>query len=352
VTATTAIAKPSEPTAKAHRCGKLYVPNGRGDSLAVIDPARRKLLRTVPIGVNPAMAFATPNGKKVFILDTYVDPPNRIDVVDTATDTVKALTIVGMPFGASISSDSKRFYVALTGGARVEVYDVQTTALLSTFPLGDDPLSLVLSSDDKVLYVAFATGRVGAYDAKTGAEIHAPIATGGVPAWVSLSPDGSHLYSLNGTDDNITVVDTREFAVVGEPIDTRGAPVTSWNSPDGKYLYSAGGLGSSGRGVVAVIDAKTFKVVKWIDIPGPAQSVSFSDDGRYGFVPNWGPGAEDLGSVTLKAFLHIPYTGPDGQVAVFDTATNTLVKGKKGTIAVGKIPGTAICQFGNGEPGR
>jgi YVTN family beta-propeller protein len=76
----------------------LYVSNGRGESVAVIDVARRKVARLIDgVGARPWGIAVSPDGKKLY---TANGPSNDVSVIDVATGTVeKRIKIGGLPWG-------------------------------------------------------------------------------------------------------------------------------------------------------------------------------------------------------------------------------------------------------------
>ena len=76
----------------------LYVTMGRGESVAVIDVATRKVTRLIDgVGARPWGIAVSADGKKLF---TANGPSNDISVVDAATGTVeKRIKVGGLPWG-------------------------------------------------------------------------------------------------------------------------------------------------------------------------------------------------------------------------------------------------------------
>jgi YVTN family beta-propeller protein len=81
---------------------QLYVSNGRGESIAVIDVAGRKLVRLIDgVGARPWGIAAGADGQKVY---TANGPSNDVSVVDVATGKVeKRIKVGGLPWGIAVT---------------------------------------------------------------------------------------------------------------------------------------------------------------------------------------------------------------------------------------------------------
>jgi YVTN family beta-propeller protein len=87
---------------------------------------------------------------------------------------------------------------------------------LATFklPAGSMPVGLVLSLDEKTLFVANGRGKtVASLDANTGQTLNI-VEVGKRPWGIGMSADGKYLYTANGTSNDVSVVDIKTFLVV------------------------------------------------------------------------------------------------------------------------------------------
>jgi YVTN family beta-propeller protein len=77
---------------------QLYVSNGRGESVAVIDVRSRKVVRLIDgVGTRPWGIAASADGKRLF---TANGPSNDVSVIDVATGKVeKRIKVGGLPWG-------------------------------------------------------------------------------------------------------------------------------------------------------------------------------------------------------------------------------------------------------------
>ena len=79
---------------------RVYVANGRGGSVSVIDAATDSVLQTVPVGERPWGLAVTPDGRKLY---TANGPSNDVTVMDTETMKVLKKVPAGeLPWGVAI----------------------------------------------------------------------------------------------------------------------------------------------------------------------------------------------------------------------------------------------------------
>ena len=101
-----------------------YVTNATNDNIAVIDYRNGKILRHIPIKVDPNL------------------------------DAFRGL----LPFGITISKDGSTLYVALLGFNAVAVIDTKTDQTLGLIPAGWGPSRVKLSPDEKEIYIISSRG--------------------------------------------------------------------------------------------------------------------------------------------------------------------------------------------------
>jgi YVTN family beta-propeller protein len=81
---------------------QLFVSNGRGTSVSVIDVASRSVMRTIAdVGTRPWGIGVSPDGAKLY---TANGPGGDISIVDVATGTVeRRVELGGSPWGIEVS---------------------------------------------------------------------------------------------------------------------------------------------------------------------------------------------------------------------------------------------------------
>ena len=81
---------------------RIYVANGRGGTVSVIDAATNAVIATTPVGQRPWGIALTPDGRKLY---TANGPSNDVSVLDTEKmQVVKKIPAGKIPWGVAIGS--------------------------------------------------------------------------------------------------------------------------------------------------------------------------------------------------------------------------------------------------------
>jgi YVTN family beta-propeller protein len=118
-----------------------------------IDVATFEIAAVIRTGAVPKFLAVSPDGSRLVVTNwCWFDA----SIIDTATDTELGRVDLGRhPRGVAIRSDSRYAYVTVMGEARIDVVDLQSLAVVNTVPdPGNTPRHLVLSDDDRYLYVS------------------------------------------------------------------------------------------------------------------------------------------------------------------------------------------------------
>jgi YVTN family beta-propeller protein len=309
---------------------RIYVPVMVGNAVDVMDGATGLKLAKIGVGDHPLIANATPDGKQVFV-DNLGIVPGKVSDIATQNLIQTSFHTGGIPLATVLSTDGKELYVT-EANYSVQVVDTATDSITRTFdfPVGFGlPCSIQVSPDNTTIYLAFVNSEVGSYSATTGKVIHAPVTTDVLPAWLTISRDGKHLYSLNWFGDDVDVFDTATFRKVAVIKDGTGAkPAIAQESPDGKKLY----ITNYALKTVTVADTTTWKVIDTISVPGLAMGIGFGPDGK-GYISDWGGGSTTAGNpfiatgVFIGAFFGVPYaTSHPGDLIQFDPSNDRILR--------------------------
>lgn len=319
--------------------GRIYVAIAGGDEIAVIDEEKQEVVDSIPTGVGPAILLATPDHTKLYTAN-WTD--NTVSAVVVATAETKHVELPGRPYVIAMAKDGKYLYAGLSNN-QIAVLNLKTDEVERFISTPDMPASIIVSSDSKTLYVAeLMTNTLRALSAETGEIVHEPIEVGFAPAWITITPDGSRVYTLNYLSDDttgdITVVNTETFTVetsikTGE--ESKG--IIGNVTPDGSMLY----VTNLGSGDFIAINTHSNEIVKRIELDGRPVGVNFSQDGKRVYITDYGVGSLDSPTSAGQEFLTTGVFTPirDGQVSIFDTGTDKLI-GKK--IRVGPGPSSIV----------
>lgn len=207
-----------------------------------IDVASFEVTDAIKVGAVPKYLAATPDGRLLLVSNFC---SQDLSVVDAATgDEVRRILVGLHPRGIAITSDSSTAFVAVMGAAIVVRIDLATWEA-TEIAAGPTPRHLVLSPDDRVLYVTNnRAGTVRALDASSGAEL-AVVRTGQQPRSMAISDDGRSLWVVNYADDTLSKVATATMTVVQE-LATGRRPVGVTYDPVDNRVWVANYSGSLG----------------------------------------------------------------------------------------------------------
>ena len=134
---------------------QLFVPNGRANTVTVVDPAAGRADAVVQVGQFPTAVTVSPDGTRVYVTNTGSD---TVSVLDTATAQVVATIPVGdAPSDVAASPDGAWIYIADNGAGTVTVIDAATATVAATVPVGVSPVALAVAPDSSRVYVVDGT---------------------------------------------------------------------------------------------------------------------------------------------------------------------------------------------------
>jgi PQQ-dependent catabolism-associated beta-propeller protein len=187
---------------------RLYLSNEDAGTASIIDVPTARPAATLIVGTEPEGVTASPDGKLVYVT---AETSNVITVIDAKKERTAANILVDpRPRAAIFTKDGSRAWATAEIGGTVLEIDTRRSRVLRRIRLGraDKPVGLVLSPDEKILYVATGRGNgVAVIDAVSGTHL-ASIATGERVWGIALSRDGRKLYAANSLSNTISVIDT------------------------------------------------------------------------------------------------------------------------------------------------
>lgn len=282
----------------------IYVTLARDGQVAVIDEATEKVVKTVDVGAGPAIIIATPDNRKVYTAN-WGD--NTISAIETNTyesttilTSINSTDIVGRPFIIAMSPDGRYVYAGLFGN-RIDVINTETDTVEKYFSTDTLPASLFVSPDGGTLYVATIKGQDPAYiwgvSTEDGKQVLEPIPIGAAPGWITMSPDGTQVFALNFYSDDVSVINTQDWIVDDTIYTGEGSEGVIGNvTPDNSALY----ITNLGTGDLIAIDTQSYEIQK-IPLNGRPGGVHFNEDGSHIYVTHYGP--QSLENDTNKEFL-------------------------------------------------
>jgi len=180
-------------------------------SVHVINTATNNVTDTVPVGSFPKGITVSPDGKKVYVTNSWND---NVSVIDTAINAVTATVPVGrFPEGIAINPTGTKVYVTNSLDDNVSIIDTRTNDVIAMVNVGINPVGVAVNPEGTKVYVtnvgnfSVPDNTVSVIDTATD-NVTATVKVGKQPIGILVSPDGEKVYVANNSDDNISVIDT------------------------------------------------------------------------------------------------------------------------------------------------
>jgi YVTN family beta-propeller protein len=266
---------------------------------------------------------------------------------------VAAILALVAGFSAAVASAAPLGLVTDSNGGVVSVIATQTNSVVGEpIALGGRPASVAITPDGRFAYVVEETPRqVVVIELATRRVVGEPIEFGFQPGQIAISADGRTAYLANLSSKSIAVIDTRTDRMTGEVGLAADATGVAF-APDGRSAYVA----EQEPAEVQIVDTQTESVVgQPIQLKGRPSSVAVAADGMTLYVGNVEAGLAVVDLATRKPTYASSQStagsvaiSPDGKIAVVsqfgsdaisvvDLATRSLIK----EIQVGENPGEA-----------
>jgi YVTN family beta-propeller protein len=306
---------------------RIYVPNRRGNSVSVIDPATMQVVDTFKVGHNPQHVVPSWDLKTLWVANNAEGRTDgSLTPIDPLTGKPGTAIPVDDPYNLYWTPDGKEAIVVAEELRRLDFRDPRTLkidysiavpkcagvnhadfAIDGSYALFTCEFDGAVTKIDLVKRRVLATllltpyynrpdvvSQLAAFEKKPALVDETPglgdpiCTTRGMPQDIRISPDGKIFYVADMLADGVHVVDGESFRQIGF-IPTGTGAHGLYPSRDGKQLYVANRgsnkmIGSRrGKGSVSVIDFATRKVVANWPIPGGGSPDmgNVSADGKY-----------------------------------------------------------------------
>jgi PQQ-dependent catabolism-associated beta-propeller protein len=171
----------------------------------------------------------------------------------------------------------------------VSVVDIASGRISDEIPTGVEPEGMVVSPDGKTIVNTSETTSMAHFIDAASHKMIASVLVGSRPRFAAFTKDGSKVWVSSEVGGNVSIIDvathkvihTITFAIPGVPAETIQAVGINL-SPDGKWGFVA--LGPANR--VAVVDAASFAVKKYLLVGQRVWHMDFSFDGKTLYTAN------------------------------------------------------------------
>jgi YVTN family beta-propeller protein len=250
----------------ATNAGLLFVSSERTDSLVIVDPETKRIVKYLKTSRRPRDMHFNANHTYLYVACADDD---AIDVIDVAKLEVVGRVIASNPRAFGISEKQRRIYVANPEGSSLSVIDMDQNVITQEVPTGRGPQEVFVSEEGHFVYVASEVGDfIHLVDAENGHVVES-VVVGTKPRRFAATADGKELWVSSELSGEVHIIDRGKFAITGKieflPPGVRKidvAPIDLVITKDGKTAYVT--LDHGAR--VAVIDVHTRKVQGYIPI--------------------------------------------------------------------------------------
>ncbi len=292
----------------------IYVSNEKDNTISVIDGDTLEVTDTIEVGDRPRGIVLSLDQTQLYMCTSDED---HIEVLDLESGKV----VANLPSGPdpelmALGQGGTRLYVANEDDNMVTVVDVQNQSKVVEIPVGIEPEGIGLSPDDRWLVNTSETTNMAHFIDTETLEIVGNVLVDTRPRVAQFTPDGSEVWVSSEIGGTVSIIDTESheikhkisFEIPGlraESIQPVGVKISSDGS-DKVYIA----LGPSAR--VAVVNAKTYEVEKYLLVGPRVWNLEFSPDQKRLFTTN----------------------GVSGDVSVIDLEKQRVIK----TVKVGRLP--------------
>lgn len=236
---------------------KVYVAVGNGNAIAIIDSASRKVLRSFPTP-DPETFALSPDETRIFVANENDSEMSEIRIADGKV--LREVATGGEPEGTAVSPNGRIVIQASETGSMAHVIDTSTGKILTNIIVDTRPRYVAFTPDGKRFWVSSEVrGTITVFDAATLRQIgkidfeNAGLTQNLVQAnGIRFTSDGKRAFVGLGRGKLVAEVDPVTFKIVRTwPVGLR-----AWNialSPDESRLYTADGL----EGTMSVINLRT-----------------------------------------------------------------------------------------------
>jgi YVTN family beta-propeller protein len=216
----------------------LFATNLASGRLSVIDTTSLETVASIYTGARCHVVTLTNDNQQAWVANIA---DNNISIVDTTSLRILGTIPVGKgPTGLTFSRDGRFAYVSNQGDKTVEVIDTGSHRIIKTIPVGANPHFLVLGPDGRIWGANTGGDDIYVIDPASQTIVGA-LRVGSAPQQIAFGYKG-----LAGPNAYVTVGGTNKVAVVNadpanlrvlEEIAVGGRPNGIWANSDGTRVY-------------------------------------------------------------------------------------------------------------------
>lgn len=289
---------------------RVYVPNGKDNTVSVINPKTFKVIRTFPVDQEPQHVVASHDLKTLWVASDQ--GRQSLTPIDPRTGKPGKAVPTPDPYNLYFTPDGRYALVVAENQQRLDFRDAQSMKFAFSIPVPCKGINHMDFSPDgqHVLAACEFSGDLLKLDLMTR-KVTGKLHVGGMPQDVRISPDGQVYYVADMMQNGLHLIDG------SGPVPRKLSFVTTGKGAHGLYPSRDGTrlfISNRDEGSVSVLDFATRKVTAKWRIPGG--------------------GSPDMGSVSADG-KQLWFSGRYSNVVyVFDTRSGKLIR----KVQVGRGP--------------
>lgn len=200
----------------------VLVANNEDNNVSIIDAKTYKLINNVAVGKGPHGFRISSDSKYAYVVNMGEDTVSVVDIENNKE--LKKIKVGNTPITTGITKDGKTLVITLNAENAVAIVDLDTDKV-EKVRVGVGPAQLYLDSEDKYVFVANQgteenpSNTVSKIDLSTK-KVVATIETGKGSHGVVVSPDNKYVYVTNMFEDTVSVIDNTANKVIATiPVD-------------------------------------------------------------------------------------------------------------------------------------
>ncbi|MBA3422272.1 MAG: hypothetical protein H0U12_10360 [Thermoleophilaceae bacterium] len=229
---------------------RIYVPNSDSDTVDVIDPEKRAIVRSFSVGGLPQHVTPSPDMRTLYVNSNQ---GNSLTTIDPRTARPKGEAIpVEDPYNLYFTLDGRTAIVMAERLARLDFRDAQTMRLEKSVPVPCRGLNHLDFSADGRYFVAsceFEAALIKVDVRRRKLIRRLPLPRPGMPQDVKISPDGNLFYVADMQADGLWVVTGEKFKIKRFVPTGQGAHGL-YPSRDARLLFAS----NREEGTISVLD--------------------------------------------------------------------------------------------------
>ncbi|GAA2931495.1 hypothetical protein [Streptomyces enissocaesilis] len=295
---------------------RVYVPNTNSNTVSVIDPKTYKVVKTIPVGVQPQHVVPSWDMKTLWVNNNR---GHTLTPIDPATGAVGKPVEVHDPYNLYFTPNGKYAVVMASMDRELVFRDPHTMDRVKTVPVTCAGVNHAdFSADGRYFVVSCEFSgellKVDTERMKVVGQQKLPFA-GAMPQDVKISPDGKTFYIADMMAHGMWVLDGKEFTTP-KLLPTGKGCHGLYVSRDSREMY----VSNRGEGSVSVFDFTKNRLTKKWNLPdgGSPDMGGVSADGKV----LWLSGRYDsevyaIDTATGKQLARVPVGGGPHGLAVY-----------------------------------